>query len=274
MIGTEDADGNLRLGVLASTNNGPDDRTETALAAIDGRLENHSHTFRGIWTMANQTNVVAFKLIRVAEFKELRRETREGKFSAIYLAHYPVFQNSSPFYAAVNAKLREPCEKECASFISDLSSSETSVNCKDTEDISIACCKRDIISASVYCYEFSGGAHGMHGCYGLNFIADNGQAKKIELADLFLAGSGWEKKLSDYCIAELRKQQASSVVDGKVKELSPNRLTFTVLDSGLQIYFSPYEAGSYAEGFFEVDMPWSVMRNFLQMRGPIKQIVE
>lgn len=64
--GKQDADGKLHLEVLEDTKN-----AETTLATIEGRIENAGHAFQGIWMLAGQSNSIAFRLDRVAQFKEL-----------------------------------------------------------------------------------------------------------------------------------------------------------------------------------------------------------
>jgi hypothetical protein len=41
-------------------------------------------------------------------------------------------------------------------------------------------------------------------------------------------------------------------------------LKFTATASGLQIQFDPYEAGSFAEGRYVVELPWSSLRTWVR----------
>lgn len=186
-------------------------------------------------------------------------KTRQNPSKGTFTASYPYFATPSQFYRAVNARLRESCEKERAECLSEFPTQEGGPDWEGRQDIQVVYCDENMVSASVSWSE-PGGAHGNSGCFGLNFIAHDGHAKKLRLEDLFLPGTGWEKILSDFCLAELRLQGASSVTNGRIKGFSPDKLVFTVSAAGLQIYFSPYDAASYAEGFFEVDIPWYVMQ--------------
>jgi hypothetical protein len=48
------------------------------------------------------------------------------------------------------------------------------------------------------------------------------------------------------------------VVSGGIKSFSAEELgNFTVTAKGIRFYFGPYAVASYAEGAFEVFVPWS-----------------
>ena len=97
---------------------------------------------------------------------------------------------------------------------------------------------------------------------------------EFDLKDLFLPESDWGRRLSDACLTELRKQEASSVVNGTIAGFKTEELgRFTVSATGVRLHFSPYHVGSYAEGAFTVQVPWTALKSCLRMDGPAGELV-
>jgi hypothetical protein len=94
-------------------------------------------------------------------------------------------------------------------------------------------------------YAYAGGAHGMSFTWPLNLAIGAGGPREYGLADVFLAGSGWEKKVSDYVIKSLRTQDASRVLSGEIRAVDEEMLArFAVSPVGIDFYFAPYELGA------------------------------
>ncbi|MCL4694019.1 MAG: DUF3298 domain-containing protein [Candidatus Hydrogenedentes bacterium] len=118
-------------------------------------------------------------------------------------------------------------------------------------------------SVLFYVYTYTGGAHGMTTYAALNVSLRGDAATAVSLSDLFTPDG--LKKLSDACIADLKKQEASGVVDGGVDSLDADALSdFTLSPRGITIYFEPYAVASYAEGPFEVTIAFDSLANELK----------
>ena len=52
-----------------------------------------------------------------------------------------------------------------------------------------------------------------------------------------------------------------------------NYQRWTIAPHGLQLTFDAYQVGSYAEGAYEVVMPFALLRANLDPQGPLRQLV-
>ncbi|GMV94405.1 MAG: hypothetical protein AMXMBFR82_41830 [Candidatus Hydrogenedentota bacterium] len=113
-------------------------------------------------------------------------------------------------------------------------------------------------SVLFYVYTYTGGAHGMTTYASLNVSLRGDGSAAVSLVDLLTADG--MKKLSELCIADLKKQEASGVVDGGIDSLDADALSdFTLSPRGITVYFEPYAVASYAEGPFEVTIPFEAL---------------
>jgi hypothetical protein len=125
-------------------------------------------------------------------------------------------------------------------------------------------------------YEFTGGAHGNTQPLGRNFVFAGGNAREFGLTNLFLAGSGWLPVLAQACLRELRRQGAAWVMPEappgtRVKGFEAAELgSFNVDGKSLILHFAPYAVGPYAQGVFEVVIPWRELQPFLDPNGPTR----
>lgn len=94
-------------------------------------------------------------------------------------------------------------------------------------------------------YTYVGGAHGMSSTWPLNLAIGASGPREYGLAGVFLAGTGWEKKVSDYVIKSLRTQGASNVLSGETRAAGEEMLVrFAVSPVGIDFYFAPHERGA------------------------------
>lgn len=126
------------------------------------------------------------------------------------------------------------------------------------------------VSVLNYVDSYTGGAHGSHGTIPINAILGPGGIEWIKLPSIFRDKSEWKPGLRRRVLEELRRQGASAALPGEPGEKSepamslPDEelaaLKFTATATGIQIHFDPYEAGSYAEGRYSVEIPWTQLR--------------
>jgi hypothetical protein len=104
--------------------------------------------------------------------------------------------------------------------------------------------------------------------------------KQIELDDLFRPSTNYLQALSEYCIGELHKLQPprwwnpSERADHMKLRLdewitkgaapnSANYKSFVFVNEGVKIFFDPYQVACYAEGRYEVFVPFQYLKPFL-----------
>ncbi len=249
---------------------------------LTGRIEGSPVYFRGYWQGFTQTNAVPVEFQRVALGKTLRSQSgyRVGRFGGTkqFSAAFPEFVSRDGFHQDINRTLQEDSFRAAESFISGSvshtlaglrSPSAGAWHWEGNQTFEIVHDSLHLVSMRQSTYEYSGGAHGMSADRGRNFVIADGHAREFNLPDLFAAGTDWQPRLAQYCLEDLRRQTASSVIDGSVTNFSDEELSaFTVSPSGIQIHFAPYAVGCYAEGAFVVHAPWHLLRSCLKKPGP------
>ncbi len=97
------------------------------------------------------------------------------------------------------------------------------------DHVTIRYASNSIISMMHETYGYAGGAHGMTWYTPINLRLSSSGASGFGLDDVFLKGSGWEKKVSELIIADLKKQKAGWITRGEVTEVGVDLLDrFTV----------------------------------------------
>jgi hypothetical protein len=115
-----------------------------------------------------------------------------------------------------------------------------------------------LVSFTLGSYLYTGGAHGMYWTTPVNLGLVEGDAVPLEFDKLFTDTAAAVAIVSAHCMEDLKRQEASSVVDGTVTAFTAEDLdSFALSRQGLTIFFAPYAVASYAEGAFEVTVPWA-----------------
>ena len=129
----------------------------------------------------------------------------------------------------------------------------------------------DLISVRGSNWHYTGGAHGNSYCFGLNCWWNNGKAKALELPDLFNSKKKWRSIVGRFIRSDLKKQGAPwpPKTDSEAVET-----IFTFSPSGVEFHYPPYAVGSYAEGYYHVIVPYSVLRPVLDKAGPLARWVK
>ena len=138
-------------------------------------------------------------------------------------------------------------------------------------DVSLA--TDQLISLHLSAESFTGGAHGSLWLPAYNFGIVKGKPKKLTLQDLFLKSRDANDIVSRIVIAELRENGASSATSGGMTELSEHQANnFVISKKGLTFLFEPYSAGSWAEGMYMIEVPFSKLYGNLDPNGPLKSL--
>jgi len=126
---------------------------------------------------------------------------------------------------------------------------------------------------------YAGAAHPNTNTHTLNFELH--PSALLALQDLFQPTSNYLTILSEYCVADLRKQQPSRWYGPRerAEELelrqdkwilsgagpkSGNFERFVLLKGGMRVFFDPYQVGSYAEGKYDVFLPLHAVGHLLK----------
>lgn len=131
-------------------------------------------------------------------------------------------------------------------------------------DHQIVAATPELLSILLTVYTYSGGAHPNSQSLALTW--DLRRNAMVELADLFLPGSNYGRIISEYCRRELRRldlgnpewfARGTSFSQENYQRWNPTR-------AGLRITFDTYQVAAYAQGSFEVTVPWSLLRPLLR----------
>jgi hypothetical protein len=134
----------------------------------------------------------------------------------------------------------------------------------------------DLISFDFIVSTYTGGAHPNHYEMTLTYSLKDGN--KFTLSDLFKPQSSYLKKISDYCIAELKKPKGDP--DNQIEPdpewiergAAPNEDNYgnwNISKKGLVITFDPYQVAPYAAGPQVVVVPYGVLKDVVKENGPL-----
>lgn len=186
-----------------------------------------------------------------------------------YVAKWPAFPTDSGFHQQVARDLEERARSDGGEFATldraELWESMWESSAVGRHECEVTCGTALIADrfVSLVCTNsaYTGGAHGNTHYVVWNYGEQAGQAVPVELADLFDPQADWPQRLSELCLGDLRRQQASNVLNGLITNVPPDALeSFAVMPEGLQFYFAPYAVGCYAEGSYTVNVPWHLIR--------------
>jgi len=136
----------------------------------------------------------------------------------------------------------------------------------------------EVISIRFDGYEYyAGAAHPLTFFYSAVYDLKNN--KPVKLSDMFTGN--YLKAISDYCIADLVKQKneytdnpdISWIQDGASPKDS-NYTVFNITGNSLLITFPVYQVASYAEGPKEVYVPYSVLQDVIDPKGPLSIFIK
>jgi hypothetical protein len=208
-----------------------------------------------------------------------------------YVADFPVFEDGSPFYREISAQLA----KEAWEFASDGDDQKDGGVGFGGQTVHIDFCTTDLVSVAIRAVATGGSTSTWTITH--NFVNDAGHAREFSLAELFIPGSGWEEKLSDFCIIDLLRQYGPydpgadpklnsaqepndrfapfGVMDGTVRRFTHEQLSaFNLNAAGLEIELSSLAVGGGKGADCRVAIPWAELRDYLRPEGPARFLPE
>jgi len=132
-----------------------------------------------------------------------------------------------------------------------------------------------LISVQFINSDYTGGAHGNYGFTAFNYDLQHGVL--LTLADLFQPNSNYLKVISDYCIAQLKKDEvgdAEWIRRGAGPKPENYKDGWNITADGLEITFGPYQVASYAEGPQEIEIPYSALKSIIKPDGPLARFIK
>jgi Protein of unknown function (DUF3298)/Deacetylase PdaC len=291
--GTVDKDGNL---VLAEFDSGG--KQTGVFQGFWKPEESGLISIAGNWKGPNSTKQTAFSLHEEPiEFsggvevlaRRIADSNKKLKFEID--AQYPQLTGSgSPNYEKFNQMVRGLINGKVSQFRKEMIPEEGEDAGADTLpetmgssldiDYTLSLAQDDLISLDfgVGSY-YRGAAHPNSYSETVNFDLKNG--KSIKLADLFTPGSKYLQTISSYSIQDLKKQSknADSMLDDDWIQRgagpdAKNYQSWTISKKGLGINFDAYQVGPYAAGPQHVMIPYSALKDFIRVDGPIGQFIK
>jgi hypothetical protein len=127
---------------------------------------------------------------------------------------------------------------------------------------------------------YAGTAHPNHNTAVINFDLQTGRT--LALADLFKPSSDYLRVISDYCIADLKRQRARIGADSMLEDEwiekgaaaeEESFHSWLVTRDGLEITFDPYEVAPYAAGTQSVLVPYDALKQILKPDGVVASLM-
>lgn len=233
--------------------------------------ESHIEQFTGTWANA-YGNAFPFILNKFADYVDI--SMRQGGINTTN--RYPYFLR--PSHAALNDYLQNTFIERQLDFFREgqnlLSSSDLGVGWDLDSRLTLRYASADFISMEESIYLFTGGAHGNIGLASHNFMIEKAGLRILELRDMFAARADFVTILNQLILADLGRQSAAWVLDGTVTQLSEQDLqVFTVSPLGLSFLFEPYIMGPYAQGSFEVLLPFDAIPELINDTSPLFRFI-
>lgn len=173
----------------------------------------------------------------------------------------PHFYNSG--LSEWNTRLREEAFRQMGEFLTIYDSSEEELmpwNSQST--LSVSYISHNWVSMLDEIYQFTGGAHGNSYFRSRLLHRRNGRWTELYLENL-IARRESLIPLAELVLTDLEEQGASWTDRKEWEKTGYDSYLedFVITPQGITFYFEPYSVGSYAEGIYEVFIPWSDHRN-------------
>lgn len=250
-----------------------DDGGSKPTGTFSGTLSPDGKSGQGVWKSADGKKSLPLTLARLAKIQTL--DSKEAD------AHVDYPQFDDPRFARLNEQLSTEARKELDEHVKSVKDLRAEMKDFEAEaldrlssatDCGIESATPAAVSLLCTVYEYSGGAHGNSAPDARNYaVAADGAVRPFGLWDVLQKSPANIKTLSGLIVADLRRQKASSVTSGGIKdfveELNKDELAFTVVPAGLAFHFGPYAVASYAEGDFRAVIPNRALASLYRRDG-------
>jgi hypothetical protein len=233
-----------------------------------GEFADNSASFAGTWSSPDGKRSLPFSLHKVASSVEL--VAAQSDRYEVHIA-YPKFTAADPFHAAVNEQVRREAQKlfdkTLAEFKADMAKfkDDEIIPYSYTTGVQVMEDSENMISILYDDDCDNGGLHPNSTYRSANYAWRDGNLVKVTFSDLIGKDAAIARRLNALCVSSLKRQKASW--PGDVKFGANSSPVVNVTTGGLLFSFSPYQAGSYAEGNYCVMIPFSQFRDKLNRKS-------
>lgn len=242
---------------------------------IDGQPQIN---FAGTWTRLRDGRKLPFKLQEIGEYRLFSggsrltsRERREDDRLLNYTIRHRLPVLGGPD-SAFNRHLSGVVDSLTTGFKRDIVELRRDDQRRASEippgsleiDYVIVQATSELLSLQLSIYSYTGGAHPNSATRSINW--DLRREREFDLTDLFTPGSAFGRIIADYCRRELGRLDIgdSSLISRGTAFSTENYLRWNPTRAGLRVTFDPYQVAAYAQGAFEVVVPWSLLRPYLR----------
>jgi uncharacterized protein YecT (DUF1311 family) len=191
---------------------------------------------------------------------------------------YPVLAASVPgadaFNKAVEQDVLRGVEAFRASHADEEPPPEPTMFSALSLDYEVSFASPKLLSVQFDSYDYpAGAAHGMSNRTTLHVDLTTGRT--LTAADIFAAGSGWEKALTEHCLTDLRHQardrdfELNEDIGDSITQSVTNLDSWRLEDDRAVIIFTPYQVAAYAVGTLEVPVSYALLRPYLKPDAPL-----
>ncbi|MBN1616310.1 MAG: DUF3298 domain-containing protein [Spirochaetales bacterium] len=132
-------------------------------------------------------------------------------------------------------------------------------------DFTISLISSEVVSIVFFVHEYSGGAHGNFRYRTVNIVNSLSGEEELSLQALFSKPDAAQKIISHIIMEALQEEEAFFVSNGMIEDVPFSKIRqFSIGTDGITILFAPYEVGSYAQGAFEVLVPYNEIKEYLK----------
>ena len=225
------------------------------------------------------------------EVELVAKQVKESNKKLMYeiAAQYPQLSGgNNPNFEKFNQLVRGSVMKKVTEFKKNVQPEENeeprpegSMGSDLSIGFTVALAQDDLISIqfNVGSY-FQGAAHPNSYTEVINYDLKNG--RQLKLSDLFKPGAKYLQPIANYCVADLKKQQATekgkalsdSEIDTGAAAVPKNYQSWTITRKGLGVNFDAYQVGPYAAGPQFVMVPYAAVKDVINPEGPIAQFAK
>lgn len=220
------------------------------------------------WTSGDGKRELPVRLDRIAKLKVFERRT--SQYESVHSV--PSFTAGTPFYAAINERMAREAEdqvKAGARELAKLGEHDAAMPYAIETTYEILHADESLVSLLGHRFEFTGGAHGNSGFSSTVYLWRKNKLVRAKARDIFAPGAA--KALRGIVIKDLKRQGASWPDDIKFADL--DQVNWNPTSRGLVFTFSPYEAGSFAEGRYTVLIPYAEIKGLMAMESPVQRLM-
>jgi uncharacterized protein YecT (DUF1311 family) len=124
-----------------------------------------------------------------------------------------------------------------------------------------------IVSLQIATFDYTGGAHEAINETSLNW--DMREGKPIVLAAVFAKGDGWKRFVINYCLKDLKAQDAENAERDNVAPVVRDGNNWLFSDKHAVVHFTVYTVASFAGGEYDVKIPYRALKPFLRSDAPV-----